>query len=49
MTTREELKDAFKRLDLVQEELFGLLPEASKNEVRLYATSTDAILEGLQK
>nr|DAV59696.1 MAG TPA: hypothetical protein [Caudoviricetes sp.] len=25
MTTREELKDAFKRLDLVQEELFGVV------------------------
>lgn len=31
------------------EELFDLLLRASKNRARLYATSTDAILEGLQK
>lgn len=31
------------------EELFGLLLEASKNEVRLYATSTDTIVKELQK
>ena len=31
------------------EELFNLLYRASKNRAQLYATSTDAILEGLQK
>lgn len=31
------------------EELFNLLLEASKNEVRLYATSTDTIVKELQK